>query len=110
MSTLAQPSGVGVLDKSVAVLTAVERGANSLATIVASTGLSRATAHRLALALESLDLLSRDPSGTWRLGLRLYSWGTTALNAFPIADAARPALTTLRTATGESAQLYLRNH
>jgi DNA-binding IclR family transcriptional regulator len=28
----------------------------------------------------------------------------------PIAEAARPALTTLRTATGESAQLYVRDH
>jgi len=47
-----QTSGVGVLDKSVLVLEAVEGGATSLASLVERTGLSRATVHRLAVALE----------------------------------------------------------
>jgi DNA-binding IclR family transcriptional regulator len=111
MPTITQSSGVGVLDKSMAVLSAVERGARTLNDIVSATALSRATAHRLASALDAQGLLSRDASGgDWRLGLRLFSLGTAALRSMPIAEAARPALTTLRTATGESAQLYIRDH
>lgn len=109
MATLAQSSGVGVLDKSVAVLSAVERGASTLNAIVSATGLSRATAHRLASALDTHGLLSRDHSGNWRLGLRLFTLGASALDGLPIAEAAGPALRTLRTATGESAQLYVRD-
>ncbi|MFI5081655.1 MAG: helix-turn-helix domain-containing protein, partial [Streptosporangiales bacterium] len=45
-------SGVGVLDKSVAVLTTLESGPASLAQLVAATGLARPTAHRIAVALE----------------------------------------------------------
>lgn len=109
MNTLTH-SGVGVLDKSLSLLAAVERGARSLSDIVTATGLSRATAHRLAAALETQGLLARDEPGRWKLGLRLFSLGSAAVRAFPISEAARPALTTLRTATGESAQLYVREH
>ena len=45
-------SGVGVLDKAALVLAALEPGPATLAGLVASTGLARPTAHRLAVALE----------------------------------------------------------
>ena len=100
-------SGVGVLDKSVAVLEAVRAGAGSLADLTAATGLSRATAHRLAVALESHRLLARDGDGRWRLGPRLGE-----LADGPAEDVllrrAGPVLERLRDTTGESAQLYLR--
>ncbi|HLF40729.1 MAG TPA: helix-turn-helix domain-containing protein, partial [Acidimicrobiia bacterium] len=54
-------TGVGVLDKLVAVLAALaEEGPLSLAGLVAATGLSRPTAHRLAAALEAHRLVGRD--------------------------------------------------
>jgi DNA-binding IclR family transcriptional regulator len=100
-------SGVGVLDKSVAVLEAVRGGAGTLADLTSSTGLSRATAHRLAVALEVHRLLRRDRSGRWLLGPRLGE-----LAGGPPADAllerAGPVLSRLRDGTGESAQLYRR--
>jgi DNA-binding IclR family transcriptional regulator len=100
-------SGVGVLDKSVSVLEAVRGGAGSLAELTARTGLSRATAHRLAVALEVHRLLARDPAGRWRLGPRL-----TELAGGPAEDSllqrSAPVLERLRDTTGESAQLYLR--
>ena len=100
-------SGVGVLDKSVLVLEAVESGACTLAALVERTGLSRATAHRLAVALEVHRLLSRDREGRWRIGPRLAELaGATAGDA--LLERAGSVLGRLRDVTGESAQLYRR--
>jgi DNA-binding IclR family transcriptional regulator len=93
-------SGVGVLDKAVSILDALEDGPLALAGLVGATGLSRATAHRLAAALEVHGLVGRDGAGRFRLGPRMA--GAT------LADLARPALERLREATGESVQLYVR--
>lgn len=101
-------SGVGVIDKAVAVLAALERGPRSLADLVAATGLSRATAHRLAVALEAHGLVGRDGEGRFALGPRLVVLGEAAVGALPLADAAQPALAALRQATEESVQLYVR--
>ena len=99
-------SGVGVLDKSVLLLDAVEGGARSLAALTASTGLSRATAHRLAVALEVHGLLARGRDGEWQLGPRI---GRLAA-ALPddLVGRAGPVLSRLRDLTGESTQLYRR--
>ncbi|MBI4261009.1 MAG: IclR family transcriptional regulator [Actinobacteria bacterium] len=102
-------TGVGVLDKSVAILAAVQGGARSLAELVSATGLSRATAYRLAAALEAHGLLAREEPGRWRLGLRLLALGTSAARGLPIRQAALPALRDLAARTGESAQLYVRD-
>ena len=93
-------SGIGVLDKAVSLLDAVEAGPRTLAGLVEATGLSRATAHRLAVALEVHGLLGRDGAGRFTLGPRLTGLDLPAL--------ARPALEALRDRTGESAQLYVR--
>lgn len=100
-------SNVGVLDKSVAVLSAVAAGPCSLAELVDRTGLSRATAHRLATALEDHGLLRRTDDGRFALGLHLVALGRAAAEQYPLADAARPALGELRAGTGESVQLYV---
>src|SRR5262245_64620078 len=63
-------SGVGVLDKAVVILAACVDGA-SLAELVERTKLPRATAHRLAQALEIHRMLVRDSHGRWRPGPRL---------------------------------------
>jgi DNA-binding IclR family transcriptional regulator len=101
-------SGVGVLDKAVAVLDALGRGPVTLAALAAATGLPRATAHRLAVALEAHGLVRRDGDGRFALGLRLVALGRSAADGFPLAEAARPALERLRDDTGESVQLYVR--
>jgi len=102
-------SGVGVVDKAVAVLAALERGPQSLADLVVSTGLSRATAHRLAVALEAHGLVRRDEDGRFMLGLRLIGLGHAAAEAVPGWLDARPALTWLQEQTGEAVQLYVRD-
>jgi DNA-binding IclR family transcriptional regulator len=100
-------SGVGVLDKAVLVLEAVHGGATSLATLTERTGLSRATAHRLAVALEVHRLLARDTDGRWRIGSR--AGELAGGGADRLLERAGPVLVRLRDATGESAQLYRRH-
>jgi len=98
-----QTSGVGVLDKAVVVLDAVAGGAHTLAQLTATTGLSRATAHRLAVALEVHRFLAREGDGRWQLGPRV-----AVPRADDLLDRAGPVLARLRDVTGESAQLYRR--
>jgi len=100
---------VGVLDKVAEVLAAVERGPLALAELSSATRLPRATAHRLAVALEAHGLLRRDAEGRFTLGLRLIGLGRAAADACPLGKAARPALQALRDHTGESVQLYVRS-
>jgi DNA-binding IclR family transcriptional regulator len=102
-------SGVGVVDKTVAVLRALERvGPAGLAEVQAEAGLPRATAHRLLRALEHHGLVRRDQQGRFCPGLGLISLGRAAAEAFPLAELSRPALLGLRDRTGESVQLFVR--
>jgi DNA-binding IclR family transcriptional regulator len=98
---------VGTIDKAMDLLAHVEQGPRSLVDLVEVTGLSRATAHRLAAALVAHGLLRRTDQGGYTLGLRLLELGRAAADAVPLAELARPALARLRDQTGESAQLYV---
>ncbi|MGI9164262.1 MAG: IclR family transcriptional regulator [Mycobacterium sp.] len=103
---MGQDSGIGVLDKAVAVLHAVASSPCGLAELCERTGLPRATAHRLAAGLECHRLLARDDIGRWQLGP-----GVTELSASvddPLLRAGDVVLPQLREATGESVQLYRR--
>ena len=100
-------SGVGVLDKAAAVLTALEAGPASLAQLVTVTGFSRPTVHRLSVALEHHRLVGRDQAGRFVLGARLGELANAAGEDRLLAAAAA-LLVQLRDATGESAQLYRR--
>jgi DNA-binding IclR family transcriptional regulator len=100
-------SGVGVLDKSVAILAFLSEGAPaSLAGVVEGTGFPRPTAHRLLAALEAHHLVSRQ-DGRYVLGLRLLGWGNRAAGV-GLVERARPVLEGLRDESGESTQLYVR--
>ena len=96
-----------MLDKAVLVLEAVESGAQTLPALTERTGLSRATTHRLAVALEAHRLLRRDEAGRWQLGPRLSELAATGTGDL-LLERAEPVLARLRDATGESAQLYRR--
>ncbi|MEY3165720.1 MAG: hypothetical protein RL057_415 [Actinomycetota bacterium] len=100
-------SGVGVLDKAVRILGVLESGPHSLSELVAATKIARPTAHRLAVALEHHRLVARDLNGRFILGPRAAELAASAGEDRLLAAAA-PALTALRDATGESAQLYRR--
>jgi len=101
-------SSVRVLDKAVSILVALEGGPLPLAELAPAAGLPRATAHRLAVALECHGLVGRDPAGRFGLGGRIADLARAAGAGRPgLAEAARPALARLRDATGESTQLYV---
>lgn len=100
-------SGVGVLDKAAAVLSALESGPATLAGLVTATGLARPTAHRLAVALEHHRLVARDLQGRFTLGPRLSELAAAAGEDRLLA-AAGPVLARLRDITGESVQLFRR--
>jgi len=101
-------SGVGVLDKAVGVLAALRLGPRSLNDLQTATGLPRATAHRLAVALEVHGLVRRDADGRFALGFGLIELGRAAAAGFSLAEVARPVLEDLRNATSEGVQLYVR--
>lgn len=91
-----------------AILGAVQSEPLALAGLAEATGFHRATAHRLATALEAHGMLRRDGRGRFILGPRLVELGQLASDGFPLRDLARPALEALVASTGESAQLYVR--
>lgn len=100
---------VGVLDKASGLLAALEQGPLALAEMPGATGLPRATAYRLAVALEEHGLVRRDADGRFALGLRLIGLGKAAADGFSLREAALPVLERLRDETGESVQLYVRS-
>lgn len=104
---MGQHSGIGVLDKAVAVLQAVAKEPCGLAELCNRTGLPRATAHRLAVGLEVHRMLRRGNDGRWRSGAALAELAGSATD--PLIEAATAILPRLRDVTGESVQLYRRD-
>ena len=102
-----QHSGIGVIDKAVAILGAMATSPRTLAELVTATELPRATAHRLAVALEVHRLLARDADGRFVLGSRLGELAAALPD--PLIAAAAPVLAWVRDESGESAQLYRRD-
>jgi DNA-binding IclR family transcriptional regulator len=99
-----QDSGIGVLDKAVATLRAIAESPCALAELCDRTGLPRATAHRLAIGLETHRLLTRDGDGRWRLGPAVTELAARVDD--PLLAASAVVLPRLREVTGESVQLY----
>jgi DNA-binding IclR family transcriptional regulator len=102
-----QDSGIGVIDKSVAILEAAAQGPASLSDLVERTGIPRATAHRLATALEVHRLITRDLQGRFLCGPRLGQLAAHAVD--PLLENAGEVLAWVRDTCGESAQLYRRD-
>ncbi|WP_040791468.1 IclR family transcriptional regulator [Nocardia paucivorans] len=102
-----QHSGIGVLDKAMTVLYAVAEQPCGLTELCERTGLPRATAHRLAVGLETHRLLVRNGDGAWGPGPALAELAAGA--ADPMREAAMVVLPRLREITGESVQLYCRD-
>ncbi|SEO90185.1 IclR family transcriptional regulator [Trujillonella endophytica] len=89
-----------------AILRAVADEPATLAELVARTGLPRATAHRLAVALEGHRLVRRTSAGAWAPGPGLAELGRSGAD---LGEVAGRHLAALRDASGESAQFYVRD-
>lgn len=93
-------SGIKVLDRAVAIMMAATNRPSSLSDLCEETGLPRATAHRLATALEAHRILTRTADGHWTAGPALPG------NRDHLIEAATPIMEQLLETTGESIQLY----
>lgn len=83
-------SGIKVLDRTVLILNVIAEQPRSLAELAAATDLPRATAHRLASALEVHGMLARSRDNRWTIGARLASLG--ARGADTLIDTAVPIM------------------
>jgi len=101
-------TATGVLDRSIAVLDAVQHGARTLAQVVEATGLPRTTAHRLLGALARHDLVEHVGGRGYLLGPRLLRIAAASLPEPSLRAVAHPALERLAGTTAESSQLYVR--
>lgn len=97
-------SGIKVLDRAVHILLTVAKQPRSLSELCEATALPRATAHRLATALEAHNILTRTSDGKWAIGNVLTSLG--AGSSTQLIDVAAPIMANLVETTGESIQLY----
>ncbi|MDR7304070.1 IclR family transcriptional regulator [Haloactinomyces albus] len=93
-------TGVGVLDRAVAILDTVERTPMGSSELARHLGLAVPTTHRLVAAMVEHGLLRRDGDGRHHTGWRFASSALVA--------AAGPVMEDLRRETGESAQVWVR--
>ena len=96
-----------MLDRSMALLRALQPGPLALADLAVATRLPRATVYRLATALEHHGLVDRDDLGRFRIGPFVATLAASAPDQ-DLAVIAAPILAGLRDRTGESAQLFIR--
>lgn len=93
-----------------ALETVAERGSVTASELSSALEVERSTGWRLAKSLERVGWLQQDPvTQRYRLGLRLFELGTRALDGFDIRAEARRVMSELVTATGESADLAVRD-
>jgi DNA-binding IclR family transcriptional regulator len=93
-------TGVGVLDKAMSIVDAVEFHPMTATDLAQLLKMNLSTTHRLATALTQHGLVSRGDDGRYGPGVRF--------DMSNIAWASRPLLTQLRDETSETAQLWVR--
>ncbi len=106
-------TSVKTVDRLVRVLDCftAERPTWSLAELSEALDLPKSTLHRFLTSLEQHAILRRDPRDKlWRLGYRLMSWGNLAAQSTSLRDIARPIMSELVAATGETVILTVYDH
>jgi len=100
-----------VLGRSAAIMEAFDGAQQvlSLADLNKRTGLPKSTLHRLVDQLCQVGWLERDHGG-YRVGLRMFEFGTLAVDGNRLHEAAFPHLQALASRTGLAAQLAILDH
>src|SRR6202166_3746282 len=96
---------VQVLDRALAALEVLANSSTecSLAEICATLKLHKSTAHRLMMVLEQHRLVEKNAdTGRYRLGLKLYEFGSKAFGAIDLRRHARPYLDRLQREISET--------
>jgi DNA-binding IclR family transcriptional regulator len=99
------PYRVQVLDRALAALEILANrdGECSLVDLCAEMKLHKSTVHRIAKVLEQHRLVDKNPdNGRYRLGLRLFEFGSKAIAAVDLRGRARPYLDRLQRQFGET--------
>lgn len=99
------PYRVQVLDRALAALEILANrdGECSLVDLCTEMKLHKSTVHRLAMVLEQHRLVDKNPdTGRYRLGLRLFEFGSKAIAALDLRGRARPYLDRLQRQFGET--------
>jgi DNA-binding IclR family transcriptional regulator len=97
--TSKSPYRVQVLDRALAALDVLASRSNecSLVEICTTLKLHKSTAHRLMMVLEQHRLVDKNPdTGRYRLGLKLFEFGSKAIGAIDLRGHARPYLDRLQ--------------
>ncbi|MDK8846130.1 IclR family transcriptional regulator [Corynebacterium sp. MSK297] len=102
MGRYSEISGIKVLDRAIAIMKATATTPMNLSELCADTGIPRATAHRIASALEMHQILARHGDGRWGAGPELPG------SQDKLVATATPFMENLMESTGESVQLYQR--
>ncbi|KUI23709.1 IclR family transcriptional regulator [Mycobacterium sp. GA-2829] len=107
-STFAPHSGIAAVDRAVAVLDVFTRGRMRLGAsdIARATGLSTSTAHRVLASLCAHGLVTK-VGPNYALGPRILQLAAAAHDTGNLAAVARPVMTRLRDATGETVGLHV---
>ncbi|MGH3423225.1 MAG: IclR family transcriptional regulator, partial [Nocardioidaceae bacterium] len=101
-------SGVGVLDKVMAILHLFPNGSTRMQPpeVAARVGIAAPTAYRLMKGMTEHGLLEHDALG-YRLGVTLLHLGSRVADGLDLNHLARPHLEWLRDQTSENAELHL---
>lgn len=103
--TSKSPYRVQVLDRALAALEllAARNAECGLAEICAALKLHKSTVHRLMMVLEQHRLVDKNPdTGRYRLGLKLFEFGSKALGAVDLRRHAKPYMDRLQRDLGET--------
>jgi DNA-binding IclR family transcriptional regulator len=106
--TFAPQSGIAAVDRAVAVLDVFTRGQLRLGVsdIARATGLSTSTAHRVLASLCTHGLITK-VGPNYALGPRILQLAAAARDSGNLTTVARPLMTRLRDATGETVGLHI---
>jgi DNA-binding IclR family transcriptional regulator len=97
---------VRVVDRALAILEELADGSTSLGDVALAEklGLHKSTVHRLVAVLQRKGFVERDPGSTkYRLGWRIFELGMAAASRLDVLERAKPYVTQLVEATGETA-------
>src|SRR3569832_1031440 len=103
-------SGIQVVDRLARLMEAIpnEREQVSLKYLTADTGLQPSSAFRILAALQQLDLVEKNPIGSYELGRRLLRLAQQVPVRSDLREVAKPILNRLRDQTGETVNLTVR--
>lgn len=107
-----EPGGTQSIERALSLLDTftAEHPERRVSELVASTGLGQSTVSRLVGALESLGFLAHDPrSGMYRIGPRVVSLSSLALNQSPVFGQARQVAQNLAADLGLGANVAERD-